>query len=369
MYCIIHIEGMDYDVIVAGGGPAGSYIGSLLQESLNVLVLESKKSPGGKACSGLVSKDIRKFIPVDGLIENEIDFCKLYSPSGKKAELSIKQGTFALDRDELDSFLASKIKNIKFETKVESVEIKDCVKVKTNKGEFNSKMVVGADGNNSIVRGFWDVKPIDSVLGLMTMVEEKDCSGFFEVWFDSEIVKDGFLWRIPRGERVEYGVLGANVKFDVMEDFFKIKSGGLGTGKVYKAGFQCACERRASPIPTGFHKTFFDKTILVGDAAAQTKPWSFGGIYYGMVCGKIGAETIKKAFEKNNFSEKSLEEYEIKWKAQLEKSISMGMMFREFYQELDNKKIDQCFEVMKKAGIKELDMDHPLTNIFWVSQP
>ncbi len=341
------------DIIVVGGGPAGSYIASLLQDKFKVIVLESKKTAGGKACSGLVSKDIRNYIPVDGLVENEINNCTLYSPFGKKHNLVIKQGTYALDRDKLDSFLASKVNNIFFNNKVEKIQVeKEKVKIKTNKQAFQAQLVIGADGNNSVVRRAWDVKPIDSVLGLMTMVEEKDPSGFFEVWFDSEKVKDGFLWRIPRGKRVEYGILGTGVKFELMEDFFKIKDK------------KCSCERRASPIPTGFHKTYFDRTILVGDAAAQTKPWSFGGIYYGMVCGKIGAKVIKKAFDKNNFSENILKEYEIKWKGQLAGSISTGMMFREFYKGLDNKKIDQVFDSVKRAGLKEIDMDHPLINLF-----
>ncbi len=340
-----------WDVVVVGGGPAGCYLANLLQKKFDVLVLEGKKFTGGKACSGLVSRDIKNFIPVEGLIENEINNCVLYSPSGKKAKLGIKQGTFVLNRDKLDGFLASQVSDLKFDVNVESIDVRDSVKIKTNKGFFESEFVVGADGNNSIVRKHWDVKPMDSVMGLMTMVEEKDCSSFFEVWFEPELVKDGFLWRIPRGKRVEYGVLGSGVKFDLMEDFFKIKNKN------------CSCERRASPIPAGFHKTYFDRTILVGDAAAQTKPWSFGGIFYGMECGQIAADVIKKAFLKKDFSEKILKEYEIKWREKLEKSISMGMMFREFYKELDNKKVDQMFDFVKRAGIKEIDMDHPLINL------
>jgi len=344
---------MNFDIIIVGGGPAGCFTASLLQEKFKVLVLEEKKKAGGKACSGLVSKDIRKFIPVDGLVENEINDCVLYSPSGKKHNLGIKQGTFALDRDKLDTFLAGRVENISFGNKVEKIQVeKEKVKIKTNKEQFEAQLVIGADGHNSIVRRAFDVKPMQSVLGLMTMVVEKDDSGFFEVWFDSGKVKDGFLWRIPRGNRVEYGVLGTGVKFEMMEDFFKLK------------GKNCKCERRASPIPTGFHKTYFDRTLLIGDAAAQTKPWSFGGIYYGMVGGKIAAEVIKKAFDKHDFSEKVLKEYEIKWRKELGDSISMGMMFREFYKGLDNRKIEEGFEVAKKMGLKEIDMDHPLVRLF-----
>ena len=59
-----------------------------------------------------------------------------------------------------------------------------------------------------------------------------------------------------------------------------------------------------------------------------------------------------------------MKEYEIKWRKELGDSISMGMMFREFSKELDNKKIEEGFEVAKKMGLKEIDMDHPLVRLF-----
>lgn len=316
------------------------------------MVLDQKKQVGGKACSGLVSRDISKYIPVDGLVESELDSCILYSPDKKIVKLGIKQSTYALDRDRLDSFLVERLASpVKFGVKVDGVEVGENVKVKTNQGEFTSRFLVGCDGANSVVRNNFDQKPMDTVVGLMVMAEEKDLSNSFEVWFDIDFVKDGFLWKIPRGRRVEYGILGTGVKFGLLEDFFKI-----GRKK-------CACERRAAPIPTGFHKTYFDRTLLIGDAAAQTKPWSFGGILYGFIGGKYAAPVVTEALQKNKFTEKFLEKYQKGWRSEMKKSINMGMMFREFFQELDNKKIDQVFDVVKKSGLKEIDMDHPFIGL------
>ncbi|HLD57019.1 MAG TPA: FAD-dependent monooxygenase [archaeon] len=343
---------VDFDIIVVGAGPAGSYFTSLVEGGFKVLVLEQKKQTGGKACSGLVSQDIKKFIPVDGLVESELDSCILHAASGKMAKLGIKQSTFALDRDRLDKFLVERLKSpVKFGVKVGGVEIGDGVKVKTNQGVFTSKFIVGCDGANSVVRNHFDQKPMDNVIGLMVMAEEKDLSTSFEVWFDTNLVKDGFLWKIPRGRRVEYGVLGTGIKFGLLEDFFKIKRK------------KCLCERRAAPIPAGFHKTYFDRTLLIGDAAAQTKPWSFGGILYGFIGGKYAAPVVIEALQKNKFTEVFLEKYQKGWRSEMGKSISMGMMFREFFQELNNKKIDQMFEIVKKSGLKEIDMDHPFIGL------
>ncbi len=115
---------LDADIIVVGAGPAGSYFTSLVEGDFKVLVLEQKKQTGGKACSGLVSQDISKFIPVKGLVESELDSCILYSSSGKRVKLGIKQSTFALDRDKLDRFLVERLEsNVKFGVKVEKISM------------------------------------------------------------------------------------------------------------------------------------------------------------------------------------------------------------------------------------------------------
>ncbi len=337
-----------YDIIIVGAAPAGAYVAGLLEDEFNVLVLEDKKQPGGKACSGLLSKDVKNFIDVDDIIENEMNDCVVHSPSGLESKLKISQGVYAINRDTLDRFMVDRITSAKviFNTRANFVSFGECVSVDTNKGRFEGRVVLGCDGSNSIVRRSLGVSPPEMVVGLMGMVEEKDSSGF-EVWLDKREVGDGFLWRIPRGNMVEYGLLGSGVKFEQMEKFFKIRN----------------YERRAAPIPVGFQKSYFDRCLLIGDSASQTKPWSFGGILYGFIAGQIAKNVLGRAFDQENFGEPTFKHYEDRWKEKIGKSITMGMMFREFYKDLDNKKIDELFKTINLSGLDEIDMDHPLAEL------
>lgn len=350
-----------YDIIIVGGGPVGLYTASLLQKDFKVLVLEKEKELGKKACSGLYSKKIFEFVPQGHFIENEIDGCTLYSPSGSKKHFEIKQKPFVVDREEFNKFLAEGLENLKIGCKVEVIEFlqdsknsktktngtNDGVKVKTNQGEFHSEIIIGADGSRSIVRQHWQAKPFEIVSGLIGMVEQDDSSRDVGVWFDKKLTEDGFLWKIPRGKRIEYGMLGLDVSYTKLEKFFGLKN----------------YQKIAAPIPVGLQKSFFERTLLIGDAASQTKPWSLGGVLFGFLAANVAKNVLKQAFDRQDFSEKKLEGYEIGWKKEFGGAIEKGMFFREFYKELDNKKIDEVFEKVDGFGLNDVDMDNPFSVI------
>ncbi len=345
-----------YDVIVVGAGPAGLYSTKLLEKRFSVLVLEEDKEIGKPIqCSGLVSKNLDNFVKVDrNCVENEIKGAIFHS---KSSEFRLeKQASIArvIDRNRFDSSLARGLKSkILMGTRVTGIEIrKDSVKVKTEPGdkEFVSKMILGCDGPNSIVRNHFGVKPAEIIKGLIAITREKDSSGLVELWFDKEVLDDGFFWKIPRGESIEYGMLSKDADFTKLEKFFTPKL----KGKSY--------EKRAGMIPIGIQKTYFPRTLLVGDSACQVKPWSGGGVVYGMICAGIASDVVSKAFDSRNFSENFLEQYEDRWKTEIGRSITMGMMFREFLKDLDNQGIEKIFNKIKKKGIDNLDMDFPFAS-------
>ena len=79
-------------------------------------------------------------------------------------------------------------------------------------------------------------------------------------------------------------------------------------------------------IPIGGVKPSFKGRIaLIGDAAAQVKPFTGGGLIYGFTCAKIASETIipKKP--------ETLKTYDLFWRKRLAKQIFLGQLIRLFY--------------------------------------
>jgi digeranylgeranylglycerophospholipid reductase len=339
-----------HDVIIVGAGPAGTMCASLLEESdLDVLVIEKKSIIGVPVqCSGLVSKNLDRFVSVPGdCIEHEVRGAIVHGPGGEDIELR-KPGTaaYVINRELFDKFMAGRIKSrILLKTEARGIVIgKDKVKVSTSRGYFVSRALIGCDGPGSVVRRHFGVEPPEIVQGIIAITSEKDDSDHVELWLDRDEC-DGFLWRIPRKERVEYGMLGTGVKFRQLERFFR-----LGDGYKKSAGL----------IPMGGCRSYFDRTLLVGDAAAQTKPWSGGGIIYGFTCANHAANTLQRALKDKDLSQESLKSYEDIWRNEIGKPISIGMMARELYKEIDERGLSELFRKLASRDLNSLDMDFPL---------
>jgi geranylgeranyl reductase family protein len=338
------------DVIVIGAGPAGLRCASLLEkQGLDLLVLDRKKEIGLPVqCSGLVSSNLDKLVrPPEECIEHRVKGAVIHGPAGKEVRLE-KPGTaaYVLDRRGFDRFLASRVKSeIRLGEKVSRLDFgKDSVKVRTDKGEVKASAVLGCDGPSSVVARHFRVQPMEMVQGVIEIESGKDDSDKVEMWVDREVC-DGFLWRIPRGRSVEYGMLGSRVKFSGLEQFFRL-------GK--------DLEKRAGLIPIGPCKSYFGRALLVGDAAGQTKPWSGGGVIYGLTAAGHAARVMGKALKNGDLSEKALEDYEKAWKQDLWQPICTGMMARQVFRDMGNQDLQGLFEKLEKMDLNKLDMDFPV---------
>jgi flavin-dependent dehydrogenase len=175
-------------------------------------------------------------------------------------------------------------------------------------------MVVGADGPRSRVRSALGLPDPEEVLhGVLGFDPDPDGGAFVDVHLN---VPRFFAWRIPRGSAgVEYG-LAAPPGADVPDRFERLQ-----------AAYGVDLERRCSGgIPVGPpDRVTTGRGLLVGDAAAQTKPFTGGGIVYGMTCADHAVRTVDPA------DPTTLAEYERAWRDELAREIRLGRWVRRAY--------------------------------------
>jgi digeranylgeranylglycerophospholipid reductase len=272
---------------IIGGGITGSYTAMKLAEAGHeVMVFEKKPKPGKEACSGLISKRIWDFIPKKtSLVEHKIKKALIHFPR-KTVEFDFDPEMLVMNRPALDRYVADLAKKsgarFFFNHDFKKVFRHKSSKPQVSIGFGNKTMVmefdrlIGADGALSTLRNQIDVKSPDYRLGLGFYQKKKSKSNDVDIW----PIGKGFAWKIPRGNRIEYGILDdpkvAKKEFDKFLKRRKIRK-----GKVFSA-----------VVPRGLVLTDKKYIALVGDAAGLAKPWSGGGVIWGLTAGQILADTF-----------------------------------------------------------------------------
>ncbi len=313
-----------YDLVVVGAGPIGSHLASKFieeNEGSDVLLLE--KGEVGKPLKGTghVSTDLFNYIPKDeSFVEKEIYGAEVHNRFGSYSFGKDRQTSYVIDRVEFDSFLLQRAKEKGVEFKKEKFldyeAEKGKVKVETDEDIYESRLLAGCDGPQSDVRTAAELDGPDKFLhGIFTnQIEvgpiEQD---YVEVFLNAS--KDFFGWKVPREESFEYG-LAVELGKDSREALERFSD---------KEGFNIT-DVYSGLIPVNPpEKTYKGRTFLCGDAAGQVKPFSGGGLVYGMTAAEIAAEEIDPE------DATTVEKYEEAWREELEHEIKLGNKIRKIY--------------------------------------
>jgi len=351
------------DVIVVGAGPAGSrYARRAAADGLDVLAFEQGTVGEPLACSGHVSTDVLEYVPPDrreDLLQNEIRGARFHlGGPDSRAYPFYRDGVVSqvIDRVGLDRALAGAARDAgatlrEGHTVTDVTEHEDHVAV-TVRGDdgvetHRARLVAGCDGPRSRVREAVGLAEPDELLhGVLGFAPDPDGGDFVDVHLT---VPRFFAWRIPRGEAgVEYGLAaspGASVgdRFDDLTDAYGVET-----------------DRRCSGlIPIGPPESVTgERVFLLGDAAGQTKPFTGGGIRYGMTAADHAARTI------DPHRPATLADYEDAWRGDLGREIHLGAWIRRGYALPDP---------LKRLGLRlfsgriGVHMDEP-TSLFSIEQ-
>jgi digeranylgeranylglycerophospholipid reductase len=351
-----------YDIIVIGAGPCGSHIAwSLSQLGYRVVVVEKNARPGDNiCCTGILSQEcLKAFALDDNLVLRRVSSAKFLSPSGKCLRFYREAPVVAVvDRPRLNARLARKAEaaGVHYLFGAVATDIlpgPDAVKVKIDSQRqetvLKAEAAIIATGFGSPLPGKLSLGQIKQfVLGAQA---EVDINGVdeIEIYFDQNLAPGGFAWLVPtkNGKGLAGLVTRRQADFHLKNLLSDLShQGKIASGEV---------RRSYGLIPLRpLAKTYANRVLVVGEAAGQVKPTSGGGIYYGLLCADIATEVLHQAFLAGNFSAATLSIYQKKWRARLNRELTIAYWARTLLARLGNKRMDYLFRVASKRRVPEL---------------
>ena len=317
---------MKRNTVIVGGGPAGAFCGyNLARKGIDVSIIDNAH-PREKPCGGGLSSEllrkfpiVEEFISVDKqkkgskqILGKETMHSKITSyPPGyfKNIELQKERRIF-ISRKEFDQKIVQLAEDngaelIKDKV-IDIVEKKDCWKIITNKKTIESRIIVGADGVNSVVRKKGLKKPLPAkhlalTYGYYCSGIENEPPTISYVGLHPTIKFDyflGYIWIFPGPYYSTVGIGGQLIKNGKFRELLHHFLSSPEFKKLYpnfvKKGIFSAL------VPSAISEDFFDtncageKWILIGDAAGHVDPISGEGILYALWSASLAAECITK---------------------------------------------------------------------------
>ena len=326
-----------YDIIIVGAGPSGlstalhfDHFAKVQEKS--ILILEKARHPRPKLCAGGILVEGERVLAKLGLDLCEVPHVDVdralfnYKGHGLVARFFNKKPIFrTVRRNEFDAWLANKVKERDIEIQEETTVIKvesfdDYALVKTNEGEFHAKVVVGADGSNSKVRAsvakskrphvgraLEVITPVRSTSQATPTQPSPARGGLSVASFDFHPVPNGisgYLWDFPAkidGEPMRcWGIYDSNI----VKRKERVPLRQILAEEMAESGYDLDdYELKGHPIRwyDAGNQASAPRVILVGDALGVDALLG-EGISPALGYGRIAAEEILRAFEKDDFS-------------------------------------------------------------------
>lgn len=340
-----------YDVIVAGGGPAGSSAAATLcRLGKKVLLLDKARFPRDKVCGDCFPLPCVRVLERLGAMSKfeqtgfeQVRGLTLSAPGGscvKGLAVDLEaEKSFILPRRIADEILfrhACKLGAQPLEEGevtgmqagpggVREVLVKRGRQLSEER--YRGRIVIGADGVHSAVARHAGIrtacKPNHRCFALRAYFDGvKGLDDTAEIHFLPEVLP-GYLWIFPTSATSANIGLGMHesqirrhhVHLDAL--FRKVLAGNpLLQRRVDGARQMDKVRGWPLSLATGAHATVADGVLLAGDAASFVDPATGEGIFYALRSGEMAAEVASQALEEGDTRARRLAAYEALWRAE-----------------------------------------------------
>ena len=316
-----------FEVLIVGAGPAGSFAAELLARAGRRVVLFDGRPEGEpKACGGGVTSKALKAWPhlleAVGRTVGELD---LYSPSGKRLHLLLDEPFAIYSRIAFDSYLrdraqaaGAEVVSAKISTRSVKRDGGSWSLRDSNSKEWHCEFLVAADGANSGIAkklaGPLPPSDMEVAFGYRAPLpitgDAPTVVAFLPRWV-------GYAWAFPRPDHISFGIATTQDAFehkpldDLLWDFMigyyrqsEDAKAKLWTSRRVdverdnriRSELDASAERYAARIPGLADKTWDTRKAsgngwaLLGDAAGFADPVTGEGIYYALRSAELFAQ-------------------------------------------------------------------------------
>ena len=338
------------DVIIIGGGPAGSAMGAFLSKAgIKNVILEGANHPRPHVGESMVTSSTRVF--------NELDFLKVLEREGfvhkygaswhafNGQEFAIRfsefpqEGvhqdyTYHVDRSKLDLLMLKHAESLGSEiyqgVRVSEILFEDGyasgVRAKIGQSEVDlpCRMLVDASGRSTVLGRQLKLKQNDPIFDQFAVhawftgvdKSQTDTADFIHIYFLP--VERGWCWQIPINDEItSMGIVAEKKVFreaalDAEAYFQKYVNSNPALTHAMRNAKRINEYKKEGDYSYTMRKFIGNGYVMIGDAARFVDPIFSSGVSIALYSAKYASERIRCAFETGDFSESVFEPYEKK---------------------------------------------------------
>ena len=315
----------EYDVLIVGGGPAGSTLAWYLRDSgLRVAILDKAEFPRDKTCAGWVTPEVMQELQIDladyqqhNTLQAVTGF-RISHMGGREVDTPVadKPVSYGIRRSEFDAYLLKRCgAEFILNTKFKSMQRQSAGWLVNE--AYKASLVVGAGGHFCPVARAMGARPgsgertvvAQEIEYAMTPAQLAECSVAEEIpelFFCKDL--EGYGWVVRKGNYLNIG-LGREDSNKLSEHVAEFSQYLKKQGKIPADTPDKFPGHAYLLYPHAIRELIQDGVLLIGDAAGLAYPQSGEGIRPAVESAMMAAQVIRDSA--GDYSQQRLQAYAV----------------------------------------------------------